>query len=99
FNMTKLDEYALLQTFQADPTLARIPFIFLTAKGEKDDLRSGMNLGADDYLPRPVVNAVLVQAVESRLGGSEQQMKREFRPDLSSAAPLRQFGLTPRAAE
>ena len=97
--MPELDGYGVLQALQSDTSLARIPFIFLTAKGEKDDLRSGMNLGADDYLTKPVVNADLVQAIESRLRRSEQQMKREFRPDFSSAAPLRQLGLTPRAAE
>ena len=97
--MPELDGYGVLQELQSDASLARIPFIFLTAKGEKDDLRSGMNLGADDYLTKPVVNADLVRAIESRLRRSEQQMKREFRPDFSSAAPLLQLGLTPRAAE
>jgi DNA-binding NarL/FixJ family response regulator len=97
--MPELDGYGVLQALQSDASLARIPFIFLTAKGEKDDLRSGMNLGADDYLTKPVVNADLVRAIESRLRRSEQQMKREFRPDFSSAAPLLQLGLTPRAAE
>lgn len=97
--MPELDGYGVLHALQSDASLARIPFIFLTAKGEKDDLRSGMNLGADDYLTKPVVNADLVRAIESRLRRSEQQMKREFRPDFSSAAPLLQFGLTPRAAE
>jgi DNA-binding NarL/FixJ family response regulator len=97
--MPELDGYGVLSALQSDAALARIPFIFLTAKGEKDDLRSGMDLGADDYLTKPVVNADLVRAIESRLRRSEQQMKREFRPDFSSAAPLLQFGLTPRAAE
>ena len=97
--MPELDGYGVLHALQSDASLARIPFIFLTAKGEKDDLRSGMNLGADDYLTKPVVNADLVRAIESRLRRSEQQMKREFKPDFSSAAPLLQFGLTPRAAE
>ena len=97
--MPELDGYGVLHALQSDPSLARIPFIFLTAKGEKDDLRSGMNLGADDYLTKPVANADLVRAIESRLRRSEQQMKREFKPDFSSAAPLLQLGLTPRAAE
>ena len=97
--MPELDGYGVLHALQSDPSLARIPFIFLTAKGEKDDLRSGMNLGADDYLTKPVINADLVRAIESRLRRSEQQMKREFKPDFSSAAPLLQLGLTPRAAE
>ena len=97
--MPELDGYGVLQALQSDISLARIPFIFLTAKGEKDDLRSGMNLGADDYLTKPVVNADLVRAIESRLRRAEQQTKREFKPDFSSAAPLMQLGLTPRAAE
>jgi DNA-binding NarL/FixJ family response regulator len=97
--MPELDGHGVLQALQADAALARIPFIFLTAKGEKDDLRSGMNLGADDYLTKPVANADLVRAIETRLRRSEQQVNREFKPDFSSAEPLLQLGLTPRAAE
>ena len=97
--MPELDGYGVLQTLQADETLAQVPFIFLTAKGEKDDLRSGMNLGADDYLTKPVANADLVAAVETRLRRSEQQAKREFSPDFSSAEPLLKLGLTRRATE
>jgi DNA-binding NarL/FixJ family response regulator len=97
--MPELDGFGVLQALQAEASLARIPFIFLTAKGEKDDLRSGMNLGADDYLTKPVANADLVRAIETRLRRSEQQAKREFRPDFSSFQPLLELGLTPRAAE
>ena len=97
--MPELDGYGVLQALHADALLARIPFIFLTAKGEKDDLRSGMNLGADDYLTKPVANADLVRAIETRLRRSEQQVNREFKPDFSSSEPLHALGLTPRAAE
>jgi DNA-binding NarL/FixJ family response regulator len=97
--MPQLDGYGVLQALQTDASLARIPFIFLTAKGEKDDLRSGMNLGADDYLTKPVANADLVRAIEARLRRTEQQANREFKPDFSSSEPLLAFGLTPRAAE
>ena len=97
--MPELDGYGVLQELQLDASLARTPFIFLTAKGEKDDLRSGMNLGADDYLTKPVANADLIRAIEARLRRSEQQANREFKPDFSSSAPLVQIGLTPRAAE
>ena len=97
--MPEMDGHAVLQTLQTDAALARVPFIFLTAKGEKDDLRSGMNLGADDYLTKPVANADLVKAIETRLRRSEQQVKREFNPDFSSTGPLLKLGLTPRAAE
>ena len=97
--MPEMDGYGVLQALQTDASLARIPFIFLTAKGEKDDLRSGMNLGADDYLTKPVANADLVRAIEARLRRSEQQLNREFNPDFSSSKPLLALGLTPRAAE
>jgi DNA-binding NarL/FixJ family response regulator len=97
--MPELDGYEVLRTLQSDPKLALVPFIFLTAKGEKDDLRNGMNLGADDYLTKPVANHDLVQAIEARLNRSAQQAKREFKPNFSSAQPLVKLGLTPRAAE
>jgi DNA-binding NarL/FixJ family response regulator len=58
-----------------------------------------MNLGADDYLTKPVANADLICAIQTRLRRAEQQIKREFRPDFSSPAPLVSLGLTPRAAE
>ena len=97
--MPELDGHAVLQAMQADPLLACIPFVFLTAKGEKDDLRCGMNLGADDYLTKPVANRDLIRAMEARLRRSEQQVKREFTPDFSSVEPLLTLGLTPRASE
>jgi DNA-binding NarL/FixJ family response regulator len=97
--MPELDGYGVLRALQADTQLALIPFIFLTAKGEKDDLRSGMNLGADDYLTKPVANNDLVQAIEARLSRSQQQANREFKPDFSSTKPLLKLGLTPRATE
>ena len=97
--MPELDGFGVLRALQADDALASIPFIFLTAKGEKDDLRSGMNLGADDYLTKPVANNELVQAIEARLNRSARQTKRDFKADFSSAEPLVKLGLTPRAAE
>jgi DNA-binding NarL/FixJ family response regulator len=97
--MPVLDGYGVLQALQQDAGLALIPFVFLTARGDKVDFRSGMNLGADDYLTKPVANADLVRAIEARLRRSQQQAKREFRPDFSSAGPLLKLGLTPRAAE
>ncbi len=97
--MPELDGHGVLQALQQDAELALIPFIFLTAKGEKDDLRSGMNLGADDYLTKPAPNAELIRAIEARLRRSQQQANREFKPDFSSAEPLRKLGLTARATE
>ena len=97
--MPELDGYGVLKALQQDARLALIPFIFLTARGDKDDLRSGMNLGADDYLTKPVGNQELVSAIEARLRRSELQANREFKADFSSFQPLLVLGLTPRAAE
>jgi DNA-binding NarL/FixJ family response regulator len=97
--MPELDGHGVLQALQQDADLALVPFIFLTAKGEKDDLRSGMNLGADDYLTKPVANADLIHAIEARLRRSQQQAQREFKPDFSSTEPLLKLGLTARATE
>jgi DNA-binding NarL/FixJ family response regulator len=97
--MPELDGHAVVQALRNEPALAAIPFIFLTAKGEKSDQRSGMNLGADDYLTKPVSKADLLNAVQSRLRRAEQQGKREFKPDFSSPVPLVSLGLTPRVAE
>jgi DNA-binding response OmpR family regulator len=98
--MPELDGHGVLQALRDDPETASIPFIFLTAKGEKIDVRSGMNLGAYDYLTKPVAKADLLNAINSRLQRDAQQAKPEFNPDFSLAKPLETvLGLTPRAAE
>jgi DNA-binding NarL/FixJ family response regulator len=98
--MPDLDGYGVLAALRADATTAATPFIFLTAKGEKPDIRTGMNLGADDYLTKPVAKADLLAAIRTRLERAEQQTKAEFKPNFSSAKPLESaLGLTPRVAE
>src|SRR5438445_13339710 len=57
--MPELDGYGVLQALQQDAGLALIPFIFLTAKGDKDALRRGMNIGSDIYLTKLVVTAII----------------------------------------
>lgn len=65
--MPELDGYGVLKALRADPAIAEIPFVFLTAKGERGDFRAGMNLGADDYLTKPVVLDDLLKAIQVRL--------------------------------
>jgi DNA-binding NarL/FixJ family response regulator len=97
--MPELDGYGVLKALRENPSTSLIPFIFLTAKGERDDLRSGMNLGADDYLTKPVAKSELLAAITARLRRSDQQSQRPFKPDFTSFAPLLKLGLRPRAAE
>ena len=65
--MPELDGYEVLQELNKKAQTSSIPFIFLTAKTEKTDLRKGMNLGADDYLTKPFTEKELLEAIESRL--------------------------------
>jgi len=73
--MPELDGYGVLHILNKNVETAGIPFIFLTAKTEKTDIRKGMNLGADDYLTKPFDDVELFAAIESRLKKQEQQKK------------------------
>ncbi len=98
--MPDLDGYGVLARLRENPGTRRLPFIFLTAKGERSDIRVGMNLGADDYLVKPVSQVELLEAVSARLDRQrvlDLQQKRS--PDFSSPKPLESLGLTQREAE
>lgn len=73
--MPELDGYGVLHILSKKPDLAGIPFIFLTAKTEKTDIRKGMNLGADDYLTKPFDDTDLLNAIEARFKKSAMQQK------------------------
>lgn len=97
--MPEMNGHTVLEKLRASADTASTPFIFLTAKGEKGDVRTGMNLGADDYLTKPVAKADLLAAIQSRMKRLSQQARPEFNPDFSSHIPLLSLGLTPRVAE
>lgn len=97
--MPELDGYGVLRALRSRPATEATPFIFLTAKGEKLDIRAGMNLGADDYLTKPVAKADLLAAIHSRLKRAGQTAP-VFQPNFDSSLPLEKAcGLTPRVAE
>ena len=79
--MPELDGYGVLHILGRNPDTAKIPFIFLTAKVEKEDIRKGMNMGADDYLTKPFSDVELLDAVEMRLKKAEI-LKREYSRDI-----------------
>lgn len=65
--MPELDGFAVLQELRRDSLTATIPFIFLTAKAARHDMRAGMELGADDYLTKPFTNDELLRAIRTRI--------------------------------
>jgi CRP-like cAMP-binding protein len=74
--MPQLDGYSVLHLLRKEADTASIPFIFLTAKAEKSDMRLGMNLGADDFLTKPFQDIELLNAVECRLKKHEAIRKK-----------------------
>jgi two-component system response regulator NreC len=65
--MPELDGFGVLQELRRDSITATIPFIFLTARAEREAMRKGMELGADDYLTKPFMQAELLAAIRTRL--------------------------------
>jgi DNA-binding NarL/FixJ family response regulator len=98
--MPEMNGHRVLQSVREDTALAHLPFIFLTGWSEREDLRTGMNLGADDYLVKPVEPAELLTAVSARLRRRAQAGSRGS-SSVAAATPeaLQALGLTPREAE
>jgi len=69
--MPELNGYGVLQILAKSKDTNHIPFIFLSAKTERKDIRKGMNLGADDYITKPFDESELFTAIESRLAKVE----------------------------
>ncbi|MDC1162478.1 response regulator [Tenacibaculum sp.] len=65
--MPELDGYGVLEALSKNKITKHIPFIFLSAKTERKDVRKGMNLGADDYITKPFSEEELISAIESRI--------------------------------
>jgi len=99
--MPELDGYGVLHILSKNEQTAAIPFIFLTAKTEKTDIRKGMNLGADDYLTKPFDDTDLLNAIEARFRKNAMQQKQyeasaegleNFIKDAQSVLNLKDLG-------
>jgi DNA-binding NarL/FixJ family response regulator len=99
--MPEMNGHRVLETLRAEPRTAHLPFVFLTGWSERDDIRTGMNLGADDYLTKPLVPDELVAAIRARLRRSEEAAPVAPVRGGGEAKPeqLEALGLTPREAE
>ena len=85
--MPELDGYGVLQLLSESPKTSAIPFVFLTAKTERNDVRKGMSLGADDYLTKPFDDVELLDAVQIRLRRHES-IKNNALNDFNSVNQL-----------
>lgn len=79
--MPRLDGFGTLNILNQRTDTYHIPFIFLTAKTEKEDIRRGMNLGADDYITKPFYKDELLRVINIRLKRQEQLNQKVSRND------------------
>jgi putative two-component system response regulator len=88
--MPEMDGFAFFKTIRSRVEWVTIPFIFLTARGEKEDVLAGKNLGAEDYLVKPLTREELVAAVRGRLVRSRQirmaQLQQAYEASLTALA-------------
>ena len=83
--MPELDGYGVYHVLGKDDDTSSIPFIFLTAKADKNEIRAGMNLGADDYITKPFEGSDLLKVIEVRLSKNEK-LKQVFKNDLNQVS-------------
>ena len=76
--MPNMDGYTVLQKLQSQSSTATIPFIFLSALGMKEQIRTGMGLGADDYLEKPLQPQDLLRSIATRLRRSQQVRAEQY---------------------
>jgi len=73
--MPGLDGFGVLHLVHKNPVIRNTPFIFMSAKAERAEMRKGMELGADDYITKPFEKTELLQAIECRLKRAEWLMQ------------------------
>lgn len=92
-NLPLLNGYEVLKNLHTEPATMTIPFIFLSARTSRSAQRQGMDLGADDYIPKPFTREELLNAIRGRLNRrqglaehSAQQLE-QLRRSLTMALP------------
>ena len=97
--MPELDGYGVLKALTNNESTQHIPFIFLSAKTERKDVRRGMDLGADDYITKPFTEDELISAIESRLAKAsilkdrreKKEEQKDEKEDLRSLNDLKNY--------
>ncbi len=91
--MPELDGYGVLEQVRADSRTAATPFIFMTARTEREDMRTGMTQGADDYLTKPFNSDELIKSINAQLSKRQIQNQvaderiQKLRESITTALP------------
>ncbi len=89
-SMPIMDGIELFEAVRKTPNGAAIPFIFLTARGTREDIFAGKSLGADDYITKPITSQELLSAVHARLQRTDElmvaQLKAAYKASLRALA-------------
>jgi DNA-binding response OmpR family regulator len=93
--MPEMNGFDVLSQLRQLPDTSSIPFIFLSAKGTKSDVRQGMDLGADDYLTKPCTATELLGAISGRLAKYEAMMERYRRTTTEPTPEPAEPAVTP----
>lgn len=83
--MPEVDGHEVLEALRQSSTTAMIPFIFLTAMADRQSIRKGMELGADDYLTKPFENVDLLKAIEVKIERKNAIEKMYMKDEMSEA--------------
>ncbi|MCY7275605.1 MAG: response regulator, partial [Phormidesmis sp. CAN_BIN44] len=97
--MPDLDGYSVLTNLRQSTNTADIPFIFLTARGAKADIRYGMELGADDYLTKPCTATELLGAISGRLAKQAALLERHNKQTASIPTKLPDWASRPDSSQ
>ena len=87
--IAEYDGFGVLTAIRKNPATAVIPFIFVTSRTTRDDIRKGMELGADDYLTKPFTREELLGAVTTRLA-KQQAVAQQYQAEYKRAEALKQ---------
>lgn len=85
--MPDIDGYEVCETIKSQEENKNIPVLFLTAKTSEQDEIHGLNLGADDYIPKPVSIKKLIARIKSNIRQSD--LSNEDTSKIIEAGPLR----------
>jgi DNA-binding NarL/FixJ family response regulator len=97
--MPDMDGHMILETLKGEHALADIPFIFVTAMGDRADVRLGMTAGADDYLPKPFSAFELLAAVTGRIRRHEMIHQKRLESDFQEEKTVLRQKITKRERE